>query len=59
MKIRCSQKSVKSVPFTVWKSTEALWKRHVFTLKWKSEQAMDDETGDGEGYKSDELTKTD
>jgi len=29
-----------------------LWKRYVFSLKWKNEGVMDDESGDGDGDES-------
>ena len=49
-KNRNSQKSVKSVPLMgmgVYGGKD-FWKRYVFSLEWKSEGVMDDDSGDSE-----------
>ena len=51
VKNRSSQKSVKSVRLTgvgVCGGND-FWKRYVFSLEWKSEGVMDDDSGGDEG----------
>ena len=45
---RNSQKSVKSVRLMGVHGGKDFWKRYVFSLEWKSEGVMDDDSGDSE-----------
>ena len=50
-KNRNNQKSVKSVRLMgvgVYGSGKDFWKRYVFSLEWKSEGVIDDDSGDSE-----------